>query len=253
MKKQDQSDPIAILVYIIAIFLFCVVSPVSAARFDCTKAATHVEKLICSNSEISELDDQVNIDYHKALDEANSEQRSKLINQQKHWLKFMRNRCKDALCINQAYRTQIAGLTAALELSEEKVHTTELKQPNQLIGVWHGSDTASHSIYGKIVIADNTIAWGGKGTSNPYCKTKYSIEKESFGVSFKDQIEGTYVLNENSQFKTYKLKLVPRECLNKLTYLRFTLPFDIPNYADVIEYEENGHISAYISFQKIND
>lgn len=110
MKKQDQSDPIAILVYIIAIFLFCVVSPVSAARFDCTKAATHVEKLICSNSEISELDDQVNIDYHKALDEANSEQRSKLINQQKHWLKFMRNRCADELCLKHAYWSKLAEL-----------------------------------------------------------------------------------------------------------------------------------------------
>lgn len=165
MKKQDQSDPIAILVYIIAIFLFCVASLASAASFDCTKAVADVEKLICSNSGILELDDQVNIDYHKALDEVNGELRSNLINQQKHWLKFMRNRCKDVLCIKQAYQSQIAGFTAALEFSEEKEHT---KQPNQLIGVWHGSDTASHSIYGKIVIADNTITWWGKGTSNPY-------------------------------------------------------------------------------------
>ncbi len=237
----------------IAILLFCAASTVSAASFNCTKAGTHVEKLICSNSEISELDDQVNIDYHKALDKANDEERPNLINQQKHWLKFMRNRCKDALCIKQAYRSQIVGLAAALEPSKEKAYTAESEQPNQLLGVWHSSGGAARAIYGKIVITDNTIAWGGKGTSNPYCQTEYSIEKESFGVIFKNQTEFTYVFNENSQFKTYKLKLVPRECLNKITYLRFTLPFDIPNYADVVEYYEYDNIFGYMSFQKIND
>ncbi|WP_411725859.1 lysozyme inhibitor LprI family protein [Methyloglobulus sp.] len=103
-------------------FFFFASSTVNAASFDCTKAATHVEKLICSNSEISELDNEVNADYHKALDETNNELRTGLIKQQKHWLKFMRNRCKDELCLKHAYWSKLAELKIFFFMNNPNVY-----------------------------------------------------------------------------------------------------------------------------------
>lgn len=229
--------------FIVVSVLFYAASGVNAASFDCTKAVTPVEKIICSNSDIEELDDKLTIIYSKAINN-NAEQQSDLIAQQKYWLKQVRNLCKNVACLKEAYSSKITELKSYFKMPIDRY---------ELTGIWYGSDTASRSIYGKIVITDHAVAWGGKGTGNPFCKTQYSIESEPFGISFKDQIEGTYVYNENSQFKTFKLKLAAQECINSRTYLRFTIPFYNPNYADVIEYEENDHASAYIHFQKFND
>lgn len=131
MKKKCSSFPIIRILGFIPIFaLFCATLTVSAASFDCTKAATHVEKLICSNSEISELDEKVNIDYHKALDETNSDLQADLINQQKHWLKFTRNRCKDELCLKHAYWSKLAEIKAFFFMNNLNAHgPTHIKSP----------------------------------------------------------------------------------------------------------------------------
>lgn len=116
------------LIFIVAILLFCAASTTSATSFDCTKAATHVEKIICSNSEISELDNEVNVDYHKALDETNNELRTGLIKQQKHWLKFTRNRCIDELCLKHAYWSKLAELKTFFFVNNLNIHGPSYKK-----------------------------------------------------------------------------------------------------------------------------
>lgn len=111
-------------------FAFLVTSTANAASFDCTKAATHVEKLICSNSEISELDSEVDADYRKALDKTSNELRTDLIKQQKHWLKFMRNRCSDELCLKHAYWSKLAELKTFFFMNNLNVHgPSHIKSP----------------------------------------------------------------------------------------------------------------------------
>lgn len=233
--------------FTIICLLFCAASTVSAASFDCAKAATNVEKLICSNSEIEELDDKTTIIYSKAMSNSSEEQRSNLITRQIHWLKQVRNICKDIACLNEAYLARITELKSLFKAPADSY---------ELTGIWFNDHGAAHSIYGKIVITDHTIAWGGNGHGNPFCKTQYSIEKEPIGISFK-VLGRTYVYNENNDFKTYKLKLpsLAHDCVKNtpITHLRFTLPFDNPNYADVLEYEEHDHITGQLSFGKIND
>ena len=101
-----------LLVFIIVIsdssFICAKVSP----SFDCTKATTEVEKLICSDDELAKLDVEMNKSYHafmKTLDE--KYYRNKLKKKQREWLKyrenlicFNTNNTKKITCLKNAYQ-----------------------------------------------------------------------------------------------------------------------------------------------------
>ena len=74
-----------------------------AASFDCSKAQTKVEHLICDNPEISKLDGKLGQDYQDVLSKANDEQKQRVIAEQKHWLKFTRNVCEKDTCLKHAW------------------------------------------------------------------------------------------------------------------------------------------------------
>jgi len=78
-----------------------------AASFDCAKATTAVEKLICADAELSKLDDELNAAYKTALQD---EKQPEAIRQaQKQWMKE-RNVCVDAACVKGAYETRLKAL-----------------------------------------------------------------------------------------------------------------------------------------------
>jgi uncharacterized protein len=79
-----------------------------AASFDCGKAASEVEKLICGNEELSRLDESLNKTYLEALKRPDI--RKQMIESQRQWLKNERNACKDAECLKKAYQTRIKEL-----------------------------------------------------------------------------------------------------------------------------------------------
>lgn len=71
-----------------------------AASFDCAKARTHVEKMICANSDLSEWDSLMAEQYRLSLifkNEAEWAKRTQL-----SWLK-QRNKCQDVACVKKAY------------------------------------------------------------------------------------------------------------------------------------------------------
>lgn len=79
-----------------------------AAGFDCKKAATPVERLICEDPILNSLDAQVEGAYRGALDRSNHPARVKEM--QQAWLK-RRDACADAKCMSAAYSRQIAILS----------------------------------------------------------------------------------------------------------------------------------------------
>jgi len=100
---------------------FAFALPVQAASFDCTKARTKVEHLICSNSELSELDDKLAEKYKTALQ--NKAQAGVVRQAQKIWLKE-RNECGTVNCMQDSYRERIKELSdvsASSELSDLKM------------------------------------------------------------------------------------------------------------------------------------
>jgi len=87
--------------------------PAHAASFDCAKASTKVEHIICDNPDISKLDEELATSYKAALqNQANAES---IKQGQRKWLKG-RNDCADAICVKRAYETRLLSF-ASPELS----------------------------------------------------------------------------------------------------------------------------------------
>ncbi len=96
-----------VLILMGALALSC---SVQAASFDCAKALTPVEKMICANAELSKLDEELNTAYSNVLKEDGSATSMRIT--QKRWLK-KRNTCLDAACLITSYKQRIALLKAS--------------------------------------------------------------------------------------------------------------------------------------------
>ncbi len=119
------------------VFLFlCIVlqTDVFAASFDCSKASSKVEKIICSDAELSSLDEKMQKVYKAKLE--NSINKYGIRAMQRDWLKIMRKNCSDSACIKQNYEAQIATLEASSEEVFSANYKTNIeniltvKQPN---------------------------------------------------------------------------------------------------------------------------
>lgn len=109
--------------------LLCVASvSAHAASFDCSKATTAVEKMICANPEISALDDQLGSTYKSAMEK--TADRQSLEAGQLKWLKQTRNVCTDENCLSLAYKSRLKWLGSVLE---------EAAMIPPLDGVTHGA------------------------------------------------------------------------------------------------------------------
>ncbi|MBF0417156.1 MAG: hypothetical protein HQL86_02795 [Magnetococcales bacterium] len=76
--------------------------------FDCAKAVTPVEKMICGHGELAGLDGQLTALYKKMLSGAADVEAVK--SGQRDWLRQVRNVCVDVGCLLAAYRGRIAVL-----------------------------------------------------------------------------------------------------------------------------------------------
>lgn len=92
----------------LAVMIALLSSPAAAASFDCAKAATTVEKIVCADKEISALDDELNKLYQQRLAVALDQQGMKSM--QRNWLKSLGERCKDAECVKMDYDIQVETL-----------------------------------------------------------------------------------------------------------------------------------------------
>jgi uncharacterized protein YecT (DUF1311 family) len=84
------------------------VTPALSASFDCGKAQTKVEQLVCNNPALSNLDDELAHAYQTSLERADT--RQKAIGEQKRWIKDARNACVDTDCLVHAYQHRIEEL-----------------------------------------------------------------------------------------------------------------------------------------------
>lgn len=96
-------------VWVAAALLGCMGLAVSAqgASFDCGKASTKVERLICDNPYISELDDKLSAAYKAAL--KNKQQATAIRAVQRDWLE-VRDECDTALCLLSSYEDRLKAL-----------------------------------------------------------------------------------------------------------------------------------------------
>ena len=76
-----------------------------AASFDCAKAGSKIEKMVCADSALSKLDQDLGTIFN-SLKSANVE----IVSEQKKWLRERRNTCQDILCLANAYKGRIEEL-----------------------------------------------------------------------------------------------------------------------------------------------
>lgn len=79
-----------------------------SASFDCAKAVTNSEKMICENKKLSESDEKMARIYKKMLEISPDPQELK--KQQKLWIKSKRDVCLDTLCMTKAYEKRMSEL-----------------------------------------------------------------------------------------------------------------------------------------------
>lgn len=105
-KIMKLMSSITLLLVVFPLFL---TAKAQGTSFDCEKATTKVEKLICADSELSRLDEEMSAVYKTTLqDEKHADSVRKA---QKQWLKE-RNVCSDAACVKRAYETRLHGLSS---------------------------------------------------------------------------------------------------------------------------------------------
>lgn len=99
----------------IALLALALAAPLaSAASFDCAKASSAVEKMVCANPDLSRLDEQLNGAYRRAVERVGD--RPAMRAWQRAWLRsHTLADCKDAACVKLAYGARIKLLDAAVK------------------------------------------------------------------------------------------------------------------------------------------
>ncbi len=98
-----------IRLWLAAVLLMAVGPLAGAASFDCAKAKSPMEKLICADAPLSALDEQLNTAFKEAITRSNA--RPQLVQWQREWLKsYEVTQCKDARCLAQEFSGRIALL-----------------------------------------------------------------------------------------------------------------------------------------------
>lgn len=80
-----------------------------AASFDCSKAQSKVEKLICADAELSKLDEEMAAAYIGA--QKGSDSATDVRNAQKRWLRI-RDACQDSQCLENTYTQRFTSLAS---------------------------------------------------------------------------------------------------------------------------------------------
>src|SRR5947207_7760476 len=93
--------------------VLCATAPAHAQGFDCRYAATPDEKLICRDSRLGRLDEELNSVYARQYYGTSSPARTRLDQQEDSWV-IERRRCgTDYACVEQSYRRRIEQLGGA--------------------------------------------------------------------------------------------------------------------------------------------
>ncbi len=123
IKKAWKNLSISIVTSMLIVLSSHNVSAKVSPSFDCTKAKTDVEKLICADDQLAKLDFEMNKSYHafmKTLDE--KFYRNKLRKKQINWLGyrgklgcFNTDNAKKTACLKNLYKVRISDLNAWAE------------------------------------------------------------------------------------------------------------------------------------------
>ncbi|WP_175842196.1 lysozyme inhibitor LprI family protein [Burkholderia contaminans] len=106
-------------------------APVNAEQsFDCGKAGTNVEQLICKNPDLTKLDATVNRGYVAMLltDSKEISYQDPVRLNQISWIRTVRNACTDAACLLKVYRARLAYIKGKIAATYPSYPETDSNQ-----------------------------------------------------------------------------------------------------------------------------
>ncbi len=135
-----------------------------ATSFDCAKAASGVEKLICGSAKLSELDDALDKAYKETRTNSSQDEAKRLVSDQRQWLKESRNTCGDTTCLEQAYLSRIKSIKQAS--GNAALPLTKITSLNSPAPVGQGYPEDIRQIDGDLVYSHYDNTGNGKDIVN---------------------------------------------------------------------------------------
>lgn len=139
---------------VLVLVCFCMSEHGHAASFDCSRASTNVERTICTDSELSHLDETLDTQYKKSL--VGNATPDDVRREQRRWM-VMRNSCKDFACIRAAYLKRISDLS---------IWDKELKEISARIEIPHYSKDRNTAFCSNL--RDSLKSWNGVTVLVPF-------------------------------------------------------------------------------------
>lgn len=207
---MTRSRSIFLLQFLFALNLVGLPLCTFAASFDCRKATTSTEKLICSDAETSALDSKLQQTYRTALMAAEDAPNKKtLTEEQRGWLVYSRNICEDIACLRKVYAIRI-GMLARNEKIIVNDRSSDCIKPSD-IGKYKGDNCLNLVIYrdpneqiklfnqaiiaqkqnGKIIGCSRLINMpmgtvGGENTFGGICTLQDGPQRKDVGICYGD-------------------------------------------------------------------
>lgn len=183
-----------------------------AASFDCARAGTSIEKMICADPELSALDGTLALHYKKALEASRSP--TVLREQQRLWLREVRNRCIDVPCLRAAYRQWTKRFEWTTKLETEKLICEELRnhvnrrtgltsyalELEETGGVDYNFRIPKIDIDGDKVSDKLWLFLSGSASLIPPDNSSILLALSSTGQSFAIEAQGIYVIRYASKY-----------------------------------------------------
>jgi uncharacterized protein len=216
----------------ISIFLVLILGLLSiavhAVGFDCTKASSSVEKMICSDQELSDLDSKLSNLYG---DLTKSAVYPDLKETQRAWI-LQRNQCNKSECIKKVYQNRIAELSKIQESSTSGLNKEKGKDESEslLSGNWSPGSRAYEGGPGEMQIRGDKIS---------YIDCKQATFSIISSKSREDSLwNGVDKDNETHPYKDIVISLhespTCKNISNKI--MRFLMPAHIAGYASLMLY-----------------
>lgn len=81
--------------------------------FDCKKAKGFAEETVCTNQDLAKLDNQLGAQIKISLEK--SSETKKIRDEQKAWIKNIRDKCENKECLIDAYKTRLESFDNEIE------------------------------------------------------------------------------------------------------------------------------------------
>ena len=112
------------ILLILSFLVMCVATTQTyAAGFNCANSSTAIEKQICDNTMLSDMDSQNNVLFQAYKNTFADGELA--VTEQRHWLKTVRNICEDITCLESAYMERNSYLQQQITSASDDMGLTQ--------------------------------------------------------------------------------------------------------------------------------